>query len=81
MDEFKLTRGSTYEVTSIRTREETLTTEGTFKGVTSMGSVDALVLDVDGSTRLVPTHMVVKIDVVEAAGEEELDDEDTVHYM
>lgn len=81
MDEFTLTKGSTYRVTSVRTREETLTTEGTFQGVTSLGSVDALVLDVEGQTRLLPTHMVLKVDVIEAAGEEGLDDEDSVHYI
>ncbi len=81
MDEFKLTQGSTYKVTSVKTREETQETEGTFEGITSMGSVDALVIDVDGQKRLVPTHVVLSIDVIEAAGEEEMDDEDNVHYM
>lgn len=77
-----MTRGSTYRVTSMESRESTLTTEGTFQGVTSMGSVDALVLEVDGDTRLVPTHMVVTVDVLEAAsGEAFADDEDDVHYM
>lgn len=77
-----MTRGSTYRVTSMESRADTLETEGTFQGITSMGSVDALVLEVDGDTRLVPTHMVVAIDVLEAVdGEDLTDDEDDVHYM
>lgn len=81
MEEFKLTPGSTYRVTSVKTRKETTETEGTFEGITSMGSVDALVIDVDGRTRLLPTHMVLSVDVLEAVGEEEMDEEDNVHYM
>lgn len=81
MDDFSLTRGSTYRVTSVRTREDTFTTEGTFRGVTSMGSVDALVLEVDGDTRLLPTHMVLKVDVLDAALEDDGDEDSDVHYM
>lgn len=79
--EFQLTPGSTYRVTSVRTREETLTTEGTFEGITSMGSVDALVLDVGDGTELIPTHMVLRLEVLEAVGEDAIDDdESTMHY-
>lgn len=82
MSEFKLTSGSTYRVTSVRTREETFTTEGVFQGMTSMGSVDAMVLEVDDGTELLPTHMVLKIEVLEAVGEDEAEaDGSDVHYM
>lgn len=83
MTDFKLTPGSTYRVTSVETREETFTTEGTFEGITSMGSVDALILDVgDGQRELIPTHVVLKLEVLEAVGPDELDDEESdVHYM
>lgn len=83
MTDFKLTPGSVYRVTSVATREETLETQGTFQGITSMGSVDALILEVgEDDTTLVPTHMVVKLEVLEAVGEDELDDEESdVHYM
>lgn len=82
MSEFKLTEGSTYRVTSLATREDTFETEGTFQGVTSMGSVDAIVLEVDGEPELVPTHMIVKLEVLEAVGGDDGDGEGSdVHYM
>ncbi len=81
MAEFNLTPGSRYRVTSVRTREETFEIEATFEGITSMGSVDALVLEEDGDgTRLIPTHVVLHIEVLEQAGEDELDDDDSAMY-
>jgi hypothetical protein len=81
VDDFELTPGSEYRVASLRTREEALTTEGTFRGITSMGSVDALVLEVDGDTRLVPTHMVTSVDVLEAAGREDTGEDSGSYYV
>jgi hypothetical protein len=45
-DPLKLTPGSRYRVTSMMTRDEPLTTEGTFKGYTMVGNIDAMILDV-----------------------------------
>jgi hypothetical protein len=45
-DRLKLTPGSRYRVTSMMTRDEPLVTEGTFKGYTMVGNIDALLLDV-----------------------------------
>ncbi len=83
MTDFNLTPGSTYRVTSARNREESFVTEGTFAGVTSLGSIDALILEVDAedSPVLIPTHVILRLEVVEAMGEDELeDDEATMHY-
>jgi hypothetical protein len=44
-DLLKLTSGSRYRITSMRTRDEPLVTEGTFKGYTMVGNIDALLLD------------------------------------
>lgn len=50
-DKIKLTPGSRYRITSMMTRDEPLTTEGTFKGYTMVGNVDALVMDVAPQAR------------------------------
>lgn len=85
MSEHRLVPGSRYRITSVASRDQTVTTEGTFRGMTSLGSVDALVMEVeeddDTVTRLVPSHVVVMLDVLEAAGEEESEDADAhIHY-
>jgi hypothetical protein len=80
MSEFNLTPGSRYRVTSFRTREDTIETEATFQGITSMGSVDAMVLEHEDGTRLVPTHVVVKVEVLEDAEAEGFDAEDDTMY-
>lgn len=80
MSEFNLAPGSVYRVTSVQTRDETLVTEGTFEGVTSMGSVDAIVMAVDGDQRLIPTHAVLRLDVVEDASEDASDDSESAMY-
>jgi hypothetical protein len=45
-DRLKLTPGSRYRITSMMTRDEPLVTEGTFKGYTMVGNIDALLMDV-----------------------------------
>jgi hypothetical protein len=44
----KLTPGSKYRIMSAMTRDEPLVTEGTFKGYTVIGSMDALCMEVVG---------------------------------
>lgn len=44
-DRLKLTPGSRYRITSMMTRDEPLVTEGTFKGYTMVGNMDALLMD------------------------------------
>jgi hypothetical protein len=74
MEELQLTLGSKYLIKSILTREQTMETEGTFKGVTTVGTSDALVMELGpkagplkGKIRLIPSHMIVSIDILEAA--------------
>lgn len=79
MDEFRLVPGSRYRVASRWAGEEVHEFEGTFRGVTSMGSVDALVLEPDApseaSRHLIPTGEVLRVEVLDdAAGEAEADD-------
>lgn len=80
MSDFNLTQGSTYRITSVRTRDDTFELEGTFQGITSMGSVDALVVDDDETKRLIPTHAVLQIEVLDQAGGDDLEDEDSTMY-
>ncbi|MGH7319166.1 MAG: hypothetical protein ACRELA_06020 [Candidatus Rokuibacteriota bacterium] len=85
MPDLRLTPGSKYRVRSLASQQEVLTTEGTFRGLAAMGSLDALVMEVKEGrkrvTRLIPTHVVVALDVLEAAGVEEQEDEEaSMHY-
>lgn len=84
----QLTLGSRYHLRSLASREAILDTRGTFRGVVSVGSVDGLAMELDdthgdmkGKTRVIPTHMVLAIDILEAiAREEEAPDEAHMHY-
>jgi hypothetical protein len=46
----KLTPGSKYRILSMMTRDEPLVSEGTFKGYTVVGSMDALCMEVEPET-------------------------------
>jgi hypothetical protein len=87
-EEIQLTLGSKYLIKSVMTREAVLETEGTFRGITTIGTNDALVMELGaaagklkGKLRVIPTHMVVSIDIVESAKTVEKKAEDeNVHY-
>ncbi len=75
---FVLTKGSKYRVTSAESREKPMVTLGDFKGYTSVGPDEALVMELDeshgelaGKLRIIPLHMVLAIDVIEAVEEKE----------
>ncbi len=75
---FALTKGSKYKLISAETRDRPLETVGTFKGFTTVGPDEAFVMELDeshgdlaGKTRIIPLHMVLAIDVIEVAEEEE----------
>jgi len=82
----QLTLGSRYRIRSLASREAILETVGTFRGVVGVGSIDAIAMevadgDMKGKLRVIPTHMVVAIDILEAAKkEEEAKDDVTMHY-
>jgi hypothetical protein len=84
----RLTLKSKYHVRSLASREAVLETRGTFRGVVSVGTIDGLAMELDeshadlkGKTRVIPTHMVLSIDILEAVTEEEEKREDSVlHY-
>jgi hypothetical protein len=86
---FQLTRGSKYRIESLESREKPLITNGEFKGYTVIGHDDAICMEMDdshgdlkGKYRLIPTHMVVAIDVITAAKDEtDKDKEKTSLYF
>ena len=83
-----LTLGSKYHVRSLASREAIQETRGTFRGFTSVGSIDGLAMEMDeshkelkGKMRVIPSHMVLSIDILEAAKkDEDAPDEMSMHY-
>ncbi len=72
-----LTKGSRYRIESMETREKPLVTHGEFKGYATIGPDDAVCMQLDeshkelaGRIRLIPCHMIIAIDVIEAVEEE-----------
>ncbi|HKZ59352.1 MAG TPA: hypothetical protein VJ547_05835 [Candidatus Thermoplasmatota archaeon] len=75
--ELTLTKGSKYRVESLESREKTIVSHGEFLGFTMMGNIDGIALRLDkshadmaGKVRIIPSHMVVSLDVIEAKKEE-----------
>jgi len=84
---FSLTKGSRYRIESMETREKPLLTHGVFRGYTTIGPDDAIIMqldeshkDTEGRIRLIPCHMIIAIDVVEAVEEEKKPDKPTTMY-
>jgi hypothetical protein len=75
--ELTLTKGSKYRISSLESRDKTLLTSGDFLGFSMMGNIDGIAMRLDkshnelaGKVRIIPTHMIVSLDVVEAKKEE-----------
>ncbi len=71
-DILSLTKGSRYRIESMETRERTKVTKGIFRGYATIGTDDALVIELDdshqelkGKLRLIPLHVVLAVDVLE----------------
>ena len=67
-----LTKGSRYRIESMETRERTKVTKGVFRGYATIGTDDAIVIELDdshqelkGKLRLIPLHVVLAVDVLE----------------
>jgi hypothetical protein len=77
-----LTVGSRCRVKSIESREKPQISHGTFRGYVAIGRDEALCIELDdshgeqaGRIRLIPTHMIVAVDVLEAvSGPEKRED-------
>jgi hypothetical protein len=83
--QFQLTVGSKYRIRSLESRDKPLISQGTFKGYTAFGHDDAICLELDdshvddkGKLRVIPSHMVIALDVLdvkEDTASKEKDDE------
>lgn len=67
-----LTKGSRYRIESMETRERAKVTKGVFRGFATIGTDDAIVIELDdshqemkGKLRLIPLHVVLAVDVME----------------
>lgn len=75
--EKELVKGSKYVIKSLYTREETLETRGVFKGYIVLGRDHGLKMELDdthdnpGVIRVIPSHMIIHLDVIEQAAKEE----------
>ena len=86
----ELTEGSVYKITSLGAREKVLETEGTFKGFISIGVDETGLLmelskshgDMAGKVRIVPLHVILLIDVLDAKENAKKDDDKGMsHYV
>ncbi len=86
----ELTEGSSYKILSLGGKDNVLETEGVFKGFTSIGSEEFGLLmelnekhgDMAGKVRIMPLHVILAIDVLEAAPNQLKDDtKETSHYV
>lgn len=73
-----LTPGSQYKIRSLESRDKPMETVGTFKGYAAIAHDTAIVIELDashgdekGRLRLIPSHMIIAIDVVRAEKEKE----------
>ena len=79
-----LTKGSKYRISSLESRDHPLVTNGTFMGYTAIGHDDGICVQLDdthkgdaGIMRVIPTHMIICIDVIQAAKAKEQKAPDT----
>ena len=73
-----LTPGSLYKIKSLEARDKPMETFGTFKGYAAIAHDTAIVMELDkshgedkGKLRLIPSHMIICIDVLKAEKEKE----------
>lgn len=86
----ELTEGSIYKITSLGARDSTLETTGTFKGFINIGVDETGLLmelnethgDMMGKVRIVPLHVILLIDVLDAKENDKKDDFKGIsHYV
>jgi len=92
-DEIKkmeLTEGSVYKITSLGGHDKPLESQGTFKGFINIGVDETgLLIELDsshgtmaGKIRVVPLHVILLVDVLDAKeNEKKEDDKSMSHYV
>ena len=70
----QLTLGSSYQITSLGSKEEPIVSKGKFLGFAVVGAAEAVCLKLDksykklaGKTRMIPSHMILALDVITEA--------------
>ena len=83
-DAIVLTPGSQYRIKSLESRDHPMETTGVFKGYAAVAHDTAIVIELDklhgedkGRLRLIPSHMIISIDVLRAEKEKEEKDKDS----
>ncbi len=73
-----LTPGSLYKIKSLESRDKPMETVGVFKGYAALAHDTAIVIELDknhgeekGRLRLIPSHMILSVDVLKAEKEKE----------
>ena len=73
-----LTKDSRYRIKSLESRDNPLISSGKFIGYTAIGHDEGMALELDsthdkekGMVRIVPTHTIISIDIIEAVEKEE----------
>ncbi len=86
----ELTTGSRYRITSLSSRDHAVVSSGTFKGYISIASDEGMIMELDDTheklknkQRVVPVHMILFIDILEALEPEEDEEsrKDTERYL
>ncbi|MBU4031196.1 MAG: hypothetical protein KKH41_09215 [Candidatus Thermoplasmatota archaeon] len=73
-----LSLGSRYRIKSLEARDKPLVTSGKFLGYTAIGHDEGMCIEMDsthedkvGKIRVIPTHAIVSLDIIEAVDKEE----------
>jgi hypothetical protein len=79
-----LTQGSQYRIKSLESRDNPMETVGIFRGYAAVAHDTALVMELEkklgeekGMLRLIPSQMIISIDVLKAEKEKEVKDSET----
>ena len=80
-----LIKGSIYQITSLGSRDEPIVTTGKFLGFSILGPSEALCIELDkshkklaGKVRIIPSHMVLTLDVIKESKEKDKKDDETL---
>jgi hypothetical protein len=73
-----LSIGSRYRIKSLEARDKPLVTSGIFVGYTAIGHDEGMCIEMDcthedkvGKIRVLPTHAIVSLDIIEVVDKEE----------
>jgi hypothetical protein len=79
----ELKTGSIYQITSLGSKDNPMVTTGKFIGYAAVGNSDAVCLELDkshkklaGKTRMIPTHMIMSLDIIKEVKDSEKPDKD-----